>query len=198
MSATRFLVADSSPAIQTFLRQLLEGYGFEPADIKTVSTPQAAIEVAAEHQPLLLLTDNYSKDQTSGMALHQAVLSHNPQCRFGLMAANLDATLQETAEAAGALFVLGKPFTAPDIRAAVAQALETLSSQHPQIASRLRPHAPAPRRQIPLPPRIQAGDAVMYQGRYETVKNVILRQGEMVVLLAGTPGMVPASKLSKR
>ena len=38
----------------------------------------------------------------------------------------------------------------------------------------------------------------MYQGRYETVKNVILRQGEMVVLLAGTPGMVPASKLSKR
>lgn len=196
MSATRFLVADSSPAIQTFLRQLLEGYGFEPGSIKTANTPQAALEFAAGHPPDLLLTDSFPKEQLSGLALHQALLQHNPQCQFGLMAARMDATLQEQAESAGALFALAKPFTATDIKAAVAQALEALSIHHPQVASKLRPQAPV-RTTVPLPPRIQAGDAVIYQGRYETVKNVILRQGELVVHLQGTPGMVPASKLSR-
>jgi CheY-like chemotaxis protein len=196
MSATRFLVADSSPAIQTFLRQLLEGYGFEPGSIKTASTPQAAVEFAAGHPPDLLLTDSFPKESLSGLALHQTLLSHNPQCQLGFMAAGMDATLQEQAESAGALFVLAKPFTAPDIRTAVAEALEALSIHHPHVASKLRPQAPI-RLSVPLPPRIQAGDAVIYQGRYETVKNVILRQGELVVHLQGTPGMVPASKLSR-
>jgi hypothetical protein len=50
---------------------------------------------------------------------------------------------------------------------------------------------------LPALPKFKAGDAVLYLGRYDTVKNVILRQGELVVSLLGTPGMVLASKLTK-
>jgi len=195
MSAIRFLVADSSPAIQTFLRQLLEGYGFEPAWIKTASTPQAAQEVAAEHQPHLLLTDCYSKDVVTGLALHQTLQKLNPQCRFGLMSAHMTPTMAEQAQRAGALFHLAKPFTAADIKGAVAKALEQLAVLHPQVAYKLQP--PPPRPVLPALPKFQAGDAVLYQGRYETVKDVIFRQGELVVHLQGTPGMVPATKITR-
>jgi len=195
MSAIRFLVADSSPAIQTFLRQLLEGYGFEPSWIKTTSTPQAALEVAAEHQPHLLLTDCYSKDSVTGFALHQKLLKFNPQCRFGLMSAHMTPTMAEQAQRAGALFQLAKPFTAADMKGAVAKALEQLVPLHPQVAHKLQPATPRP--VLPALPKFQAGDAVLYQGRYETVKDVIFRQGELVVHLQGTPGMVAATKITK-
>lgn len=195
MSVIRFLVADSSPALHTFLRQLFEGYGFEPGSIKTAHTPQAALEMAADHPPHLLLTDSFPKEVLSGLALQQALQQQHPLCRWGLMGAQMDTALKEQAQAAGALFLLDKPFTAADIKTAVAQALDTLAAHHPLIAQQLRRQAKG--RTVAMPPRLQAGDAVLYQGRYETVKTVILRQGELVVHLAGTPGMVPASKLSK-
>jgi CheY-like chemotaxis protein len=195
MSAIRFLVADNSTAIQTFLRQLLEGYGFEPSSIKTTHTPQAALEVAAEHQPHLLLTDCYSKELVSGFSLHQSLQKLNPQCRFGLMSAHMGPTMAEQAQRAGALFQLAKPFTAADIKAAVAKAMEHMAQLHPEVAHKLQPVAARP--VLPTLPKFQAGDAVLYQGRYETVKDVIFRQGELVVHLQGTPGMVPATKITK-
>lgn len=195
MSAIRFLVADSSPAIQKFLRQLLEGYGFEPFCIKTTSTPQAALEVAAEHQPHLLLTDCYSKESVNSFSLHQKLQEFNPQCRFGLMSAHMSPTMAEQAQRAGALFQLAKPFTAADIKTAVAKAMEQLAQLHPQVAHKLQPAVARPT--LPVLPKFQTGDAVLYQGRYETVKDVIFRQGELVVHLLGTPGMVPAVKLTK-
>lgn len=195
LPAIHFLVADSSPAIQTFLRQLLEGYGFEPSWIKTTSTPHAALEVAAEHQPHVLLTDCYSKDAINGISLHQSLQKFNPQCQFGLMSAYMSPTLAEQAQRAGALFQLSKPFTAADIKAAMAEAMEQMAQRHPWMASNLRPAQARP--VVPPLPKFKAGDAVLYQGRYETVKDVIFRQGELVVHLLGTPGMVPATKITK-
>lgn len=195
MPAIHFLVADCSPAIQTFLRQLLEGYGFEPSWIKTTSTPHAALELAAEHQPHLLLTDCYSKESVNGLALYQSLQMLNTQCQFGLMSAHMSPTLEEQAQRAGALFHLAKPFAATDIKAAVAKALEQMAAVHPQVAHKLKPNSA--RLTLPPLPKFKAGDAVLYQGRYETVKDVIFRQGELVVHLQGTPGMVPATKLTK-
>lgn len=197
MSAILFLIADSSPAIQTFLRQLLEGYGFEPSWIHTTGSPQAAMEVAARHRPDVLLTDCHSKTSISGFALHQSLLQQNPQCRLGLMSAHMDADMAAQAQQASALFHLAKPFSLADIKAAMAKALAQLAEDHPVVAQKLRPAAAPARPALPVLPKFQAGDAVLYQGRYETVKDVIFRQGELVVHLLGTPGMVPAVNLTK-
>lgn len=198
MSAIHFLVADSSPAVQTFLRQLLEGYGFEPGWIKTVATPQAALEVAAQHQPHVLLSDCFSRDALPWDALHTQLLQHNPQCQFGLMSAHMDSAMVQQAQKAQALFHLRKPFTASEIKGAIAKAMEKRAETHPPIARLLHPtSAQAARQLMPVMPKFKDGDTVIYQGRQDTVKHVIFRRGELVVQLRGTPGMVEAYKLQR-
>ncbi len=44
---------------------------------------------------------------------------------------------------------------------------------------------------------LKPGDQVLHQGRRETVRNAILRRGEMVVLLEGFAEMVPVSDIQR-
>ncbi len=186
MPVMRFLVADGSPALQTFARQLFESYGAAPADIKTASTPQAALEVAAELQPDFLLTDWFPKEAINGIALHREMLHFNPACRFGLLSADTSPTVAEEAQRAGAQFLLPKPCTAQDLRNALGQA-----------AGQARPEPVAVRVHLPTPPVFKAEDRVRYRGQVETVNYVVLRRGELMVQLHHVLGMVPASKLQK-
>ena len=199
MSAISFLIADPSPAVQTFVRQQLESYGFDAPSIKTVPTPQAAREAAADIKPDFLLTDTFAKEGMSGIGLHRAVQKHNPDCSFAMMGAAVTEAEQEEAREAGAYFLLAKPFTAEVFRSALAKALEQLAQKHPQIAQQVmaqtRVSAPAPKIVLPPIPQYKPGDQVSYKNRRETVKHVILRRGELVVQLHGEAGLVEASKL---
>ena len=201
MPAISFLIADPSPAVQTFVRQQLESYGFNPSSIKTVATPQAAREAAADIKPDFLLTDTFAKEGMSGIGLHRAVQKHNPDCSFAMIGAALTATDQEEAIEAGAYFLLSKPFTADVFRGALATALAQLAQKHPQIAQQVmaqtRVSAPAPKIVLPALPQYKPGDQVSYKNRRETVKHVILRRGELVVQLHGEAGLVEASKLQR-
>jgi CheY-like chemotaxis protein len=198
MSEVRFLVADSNPSVQKFFQQLITSYGFDASSVKTASTPEAALALATEHAPHFLLSDCYADGAVSAFDLHREALTHNPDCRLALMSAYINDTLTQQARQANALFYLAKPFTAAEVKQAMTHALELLSKQHPAVAQKLKPApTPASRPVLPALPKFKAGDAVLHQGRYDTVKNVILRQGELVVNLMGTPGMIPASKLTK-
>ncbi len=202
MSAVSFLIADPSPALQKFIQQLLTGYGFDAAAIKTANDPHAAAEIAQSLKPDLLLTDAFAKESMSGIALHEALLKFNPGCRFALMAQDGSQTHAQAATQAGALFFLTKPFSADAMRAALAQALEQMATSHAAIAQRLHPSAQtharpaAPSVQLPRLPQFKPGDRVRYGNRAESIKHVILRRGELVVQLDGVPGLVEASKLA--
>ena len=180
------MVADGSPALQTFARQLFQSYGYPAGDIKTVSTPHAALEAAAELVPDFLLTDAFPKESIDGISLHKQLSSLNPACRFGLLSADTSPQYAERAQKAGAQFLLPKPCTAEQLR----EALATAMGKAPK-APTLR--APAP----PPPPQFKPNDRVVYQGRVETVKYIIVRRGELVVQLNDVMGMVQASKLVK-
>jgi CheY-like chemotaxis protein len=206
MSDVRFLVADANPSVQKFFQQLIIGYGFEADSIKTASTPRAALNLASEHAPHMLLSDCYADGELSAFDLHREALAHNPDCRLALISAQVNDTLTQQAQQANALFYLAKPFTAAEVKQAMSNALAQLGKQHPAIAKIMQSPAAAAgqtvaattrRPVLPALPKFKAGDAVLYLGRYDTVKNVILRQGELVVSLLGTPGMVLASKLTK-
>lgn len=202
MPAISFLIADPSPAVQTFIRKQLETYGFDAASIKTVATPQAAREAAAEIKPDFLLTDTFAKEGMSGIGLHRAVQKHNPDCSFAMLGTAVTAADQEEAHDAGAYFLLAKPFTADVFRSALAKALEQLAHKHPQIAQQVMAQnkavaAPAPKIVLPDLPQYKPGDQVSYRNRRETVKHVILRRGELVVQLHGEAGLVEASKLQR-
>ncbi len=207
MPAFSFLIADPSQAIQTFARQQLQLLGFDTASITAVSTPRTALEAAAELKPNFLLTDTFAKEAMSGMGLHNAVLKHSPHCNFALLGTHSSPTEQAEAHQAGAFFLLAKPFTADQFRDALLQALKRLAQTHPQIAQQIeqqfakRTHAKTatepPKIVLPTVPHYKSGDQVSYLNRRETVKDVILRRGELVVHLHGITGMVEASKLQR-
>ncbi len=200
MSAVSFLISDPSHALQTFVRQLLTGYGFDAAAIKTTDDPHAALEVAQSLKPAFLLSDWFAKESMTGIALCQAMRKTNPGCQFALLSQATSATQQQEAEQAGALFLLAKPFTADAMRTEMRKALELLAKLHPDVAQRLKPTAPARPVQIQLPslPQFKPGDRVTYANRTESVKYVILRRGELVVQLEGIPGLIEASKITRR
>ncbi|OYT94067.1 MAG: hypothetical protein CFE43_01675 [Burkholderiales bacterium PBB3] len=203
MSALHHLIADPSPAVQTFIRNLLESYGFDAASIKTVSTPQAALEVAADIKPDFLLTDWFGKEALNGIDLHEAVLRHNPACALAVMAAAPTPQQQQQVDAdmAGAYFLLAKPFTADEFRSTLATAMGELAKKHPhiadQVAAQARGATKVAKMVMPDLPQHKPGDQVSYQNRRESVKHVILRRGELVVQLHGIPGQIEASKLKR-
>ncbi len=202
MSAVSFLISDPSPALQTFTQQLLTGYGFDAAAIKTTSNPHAAAEMAASLKPDFLIADWFAKETLTGIALHQTIQKTSPGCHFALLSQASSPTHQQEADEAGALFLLAKPFTADAMRSAVRTALEQLAPLHPGIAHKLKPLASQkPARPVyvapPSLPQFKPGDRVVYANRTESVKNVILRRGELVVQLDGIPGMVEASKIQR-
>ena len=199
MPAISFLIADPSPAVQTFMRKQLESYNFDGVSIKAVATPQAAREAAAQIKPDFLLTDTFAKEGMSGVGLHRAVQKHNADCSFAMVGAAVTQADQDDAREAGAYFLLAKPFTVDVFRCALAQALAQLAQKHPQIAQQVmaqtRVSAPAPKIVLPPIPQYKPGDQVSYKNRRETVKHVILRRGELVVQLHGEAGLVEASQL---
>lgn len=204
MSAASFLIADPSNALQTFLRLELSEFGFDPAAIKTASTPEAAMEIGLSHKPDLLITDWFAKEAMTGPDLYLQVVQVAPMCRLALMAQGVTPEQEQQAKDEDALFLLPKPFSADAARKALTQALETLAKDHPAIAQQLRARqrggAPASRPtapQIVLPKlhQYKPGEAVIYRNRTERVQNVILRRGEMVVQLQGIPGMIEADRI---
>lgn len=205
MSAVSFLISDPSPALQTFTQQLLTGYGFDAAAIKTTSNPHAAAEMATSLKPDFLITDWFAKETLTGIALHQTIQKTSPGCHLALLSQTTSPTLQQEADEAGALFLLTKPFTADAMRSALRTALEHLAPLHPGIARKLVPTANTAQSAKPRPtyiappnlPQFKPGDRVMYAGRTESVKDVILRRGELVLLLSGVPGMIEAAKIKR-
>lgn len=201
MSAVRFLVADSSPALQTFTKNLLVSYGFEAGWIRTVASPQAALAAAREEAPHFLLTDYFSKSNIDGPTLHGEIKQIQPALRWALMGANMPADVMQHAKQHAALFVLDKPFGVHDMKTAMGRALEQWGQDNHEVGRRMpgyrRARAVPAIPVIPDTPTLSAGDVVDYQGTRDTVRYVIFRRGELVVQLDRTPGMIPATKLRK-
>ena len=202
MSAIRFLIVDASPSLHTFEQHLLTGYGFESGGIKCVSNPLGAREVAKELQPDFLLTDWFAKEPLQGIDLHQKVLAINPDCRFAMLSADASNNNRQLAQEAGAIFLMQKPCTAQELRLALANAMELLAVESPKIAAHVRAKhnatvAPAPEPLTVKLPKFEVGEQVLYRGRQSSVKYVILRRGELVLALNGTPGLIDASEVQK-
>jgi len=204
MSAVSFLICDPSLALQTYFQQLIAGYGFDAAAIKTAGHPHAAAEIAQSLKPDFLVTDWFAKEPVSGIALHQQLATLNPACRFGLLAHGTHAAHAQEARDAGALFFLPKPFSADHARTELARAVDQLATSHPGVAKKIMARHKestqtwAANLQIPTLPKYKPGDRVMYRGQTEVVQHVILRRGEMVVQLRDVAGLIDATRIQSR
>ncbi len=203
MFMLRLLIVEKSKGLQAFVRELFESFGFEPELIKTAVNPQAALEIAADLKPDFLLTDWFSGEALTGIGLYQALLAFNPVCQFALLSSEVGPQQTEQARQSGALFLQAKPCSAPELRAALGKALQQLSTANPQVDRHVHAIASAAARHLSALtvaaklPNFAPGQKVMYQGRTDSVKSVIMRRGELALQLNGTAGLVPSSAVSK-
>lgn len=201
----RFLVVDGLTGVQTFARQLLEGFGLPADSIRCASDPEAGLAIGLAFKPDFLITDWFPKAKMTGIALHERLNEAKPGCRLALL--SFEVTPQHEADAieAGSNFLLRKPFTAAELKSTMLQALEALAKERPELHARLsavmntaQPGGRvAPKIVLPVVPNLKVGDKVKYMDKAETVKVVVVSHGELVVQLAGHQALIPATKLTR-
>lgn len=201
----KFLVVDALAGVQTFARQLLQGYGFAAQAIVCCSGTEEALAQGLEFQPDLLITDWFAKADLSGPALYQRLKEAQPRLRLALLSFEVTPEHQAQALALGSHFLLKKPFSADELKTTMGRALEALAKDNPALHQRLthtmraaQPKGELPRVVMPvMPPEpvIKQGDRVRYQGATYVAQYVVHRHGETVVQLKGQSALIPVTKL---
>ena len=122
--AGTILVVDDEPGITSALAYLLHGDGYQ---VETAANGRVALEKLREHAYDLLLSD-LRMPELDGMGLYEELAQHYPHLLPRLIFLTGDTLNAETTrrlEQVGAPR-LSKPFTAPEVRRVVQQALQTL------------------------------------------------------------------------
>jgi len=201
----RFLVVDALEGVQVFARQLLQSYGFGAASIHCCADTEAALAQGLGFKPDFLITDWFPKSPITGIQLHERLRQVQPALRLALMSFEVTPEHERQARATNAHFLLRKPFTAEQLKAAISGSLDGLAKDAPSLHQRLtsvmrasQPSGGLPR--VPMPfippePVIKPGDRVRYNGQSHVAQHVVHRQGGTVVQLKGQPGFVPVDKL---
>lgn len=185
----KFLVVDALAGVQTFARQQLQGHGIAPDHVLCCADPEAALAQGLSFRPDVLITDWFSKESLNGLQLHGRLQEALPGLQLGLLSFEHTAEHEREAQARQAHFLLKKPFTAEQMRAALHKLLDELNKQTP----------PPPRYvTVPAEPAIKPGDQVRYNGQVHTVQYVVHRQGATVVQLKGQAMLIPVTKLQPR
>ncbi|MCV2368046.1 response regulator [Roseateles oligotrophus] len=200
----RFLVVDGLAGVQTFARQLLEGFGLPADTIRCASDPESGLKIGLDFKPDYLISDWFPKATMSGIELYGRLKEANPGCRLALLSFEVSPQHMADAYEVGSNFLLKKPFTAAELKSTMTQALEALARERPELHARLSaivkiaPPAPKPPRIVlPVLPVLKAGDRVKYHDKIETVQCVVVSHGELVVQLKGHQVLIPAIRLDK-
>jgi len=192
----RILIVDPSKALQRYLREFLEAFSFDPDRIKCADAPGEALAVGLKLLPDFLLTDWYANEPMTGLGLFRTLCEKSPLCQVAMLGTVSDAQLQADAERARALFTLGKPCTAPELRTAIGAAIKEIARRNPQVDSDVQDRALTAQRHLATlkyaaqGPLFKPGDRVIHQGRVDTVRHVIVRRGEVALQLESETGMV--------
>ena len=116
MNKPLILVVDDSPDIRQYLEEAVLGpAGYE---VRTVGDGMSALTLVREIEPDVVITDNQMPNLT-GLELIQRVCSEIPHPPIIMMTSARSETLTMEAMRAGAFDLLGKPFEAELMLAAV-------------------------------------------------------------------------------
>jgi CheY-like chemotaxis protein len=115
------VLVDDEPIMLTVLSYALE-YLAPNYEVIPLRDGAAALAQVTQRSVALVITD-YHMPGMDGMALLGAMKITVPACPVGLLTASLTSALAQRAQAAGAAFVLSKPFERAQLAALVQVAL---------------------------------------------------------------------------
>ncbi len=107
----KILIVDDSKAMRMIVTRTLRqaGYG-DHTFVEAVDGADGLAKVAGE-APDLVLSD-WNMPEVTGIEFLRALRAGGNDVRFGFVTSESTAAMRATAEQAGALFLIGKPFTA--------------------------------------------------------------------------------------
>jgi two-component system chemotaxis response regulator CheY len=117
----KILVVDDSRVMRQIVIRTLRQAGYDGHEIIEAEDGRDAYDKVLTETPGLVLSD-WNMPQMTGLECLQALRSAGQTVRFGFVTSEGSAEMREKALAAGALFLIAKPFTADDFQDALAEA----------------------------------------------------------------------------
>jgi len=119
----RVLVADDSRVMRQIVIRTLRQAGYDWWDISEAQDGRAAFEAVTADPPDLVLSD-WNMPEMTGMELLESMRASGLDTPFAFVTSEGSPEMRAQAEAAGALFLIAKPFTADVFRETIDPYLE--------------------------------------------------------------------------
>ena len=117
----RILVVDDSKAVRSVVMRAVKGAGYADLTFDEACNGAEALAAIRAAPPDLVLTD-WNMPEMSGIEFLEALRAEGSPVRVAFVTSEQNPAILERAHRAGALFVVGKPFTADVLQAALARA----------------------------------------------------------------------------
>ncbi|MEM1033213.1 MAG: response regulator [Myxococcota bacterium] len=108
----KILIVDDSRAMRMIVRRTLRQAGYGQHDIEEAANGREGYEQIQKHTPDLVLCD-WNMPEMTGIELLQQLKGEGHGVKFGFVTSESTEDMRAKASAAGALFLIAKPFT-PD------------------------------------------------------------------------------------
>ncbi len=118
----KFLIIDDSLFMRTLIKRTLAATQAAFHEVREAGDAEEALLICRQFQPDLFLVD-LNLPGMSGLDLIETIKRKNPRAKFGIITSSKDPELNERAKAAGAAFVLSKPFTKTGVLEALTHVL---------------------------------------------------------------------------
>jgi two-component system chemotaxis response regulator CheY len=116
----KILIVDDSKAMRMIVRRQLNEIGLADADYCEAVNGVEGIAAIKEHQPDLVLSD-WNMPEMNGIEMLEALNAEGISVKLGFVTSENQPSYKDRALAAGALFVIAKPFNADTFRRALGQ-----------------------------------------------------------------------------
>lgn len=112
------LVVDDSRVMRQIVIRTLRQAGYADWEIIEASDGQEALDLAMAEQPDLILSD-WNMPNMTGIDLLRSLRARGSEIPLAFVTSEGSQEMRDQADAAGALFLVSKPFTAEAFRAAL-------------------------------------------------------------------------------
>jgi len=107
------MIVDDSKAMRLIVRRTLRQAGYENLEIVEATNGKEALDAILQAEPYLVLSD-WNMPEMTGIDLLVELRRRESRVRFGFVTTEGTAQMREAAAAAGALFLIAKPFAPED------------------------------------------------------------------------------------
>ena len=118
----KFLIVDDSKAMQTIVRRILSNAGYQNSEFQFADNGKQALDKIVAWKPDMVLLDWHMPEMTGIELLHR-VRELEIETKIGLVTAERNKSSIQDAIAAGAMFIVNKPFTVESIKEKLIPAL---------------------------------------------------------------------------